>query len=329
MERILEMDKNKQSKFKSGFVAILGRPNVGKSTLLNRLVGQKISIVSPKPQTTRNRITGIVNRPGAQVVLIDTPGLHDARTFLGRQMLRELTQAMDGVDLLAVMLDASEPIGLGDRAVLERAVQFEGKAILLLNKIDRMAKEHLLPVIDTCGKLREWAEIIPISASTGDGVDLALQKFIEYLPEGEPFFPTDQVTDQPERFLVSEIVREKAMTLTHKEVPHAVAALVDSFEELPKLLRIRITLYVERDGQKGILIGRGGEMLKQIGTAARKEIEELLGIKVFLELHVTVQPDWRDNPGMVRQLDWRTQMEQLGEVEEAEDSGQPGEANNK
>ncbi len=320
------MDTEKQTKFKSGFVAILGRPNVGKSTLLNRLVGQKISIVSPKPQTTRNRITGIVNKPGAQVVLIDTPGLHDARTVLGRQMLRELTQAIDGVDLLAVMLDASEPIGLGDRAVLERAVQFEGRAILLLNKIDRMAKEHLLPVIDTCSKLRDWAEIIPISASTGDGVDLALQMFIQYLPVGEPFFPTDQVTDQPERFLVSEIVREKAMTLTHKEVPHAVAALVDSFEELPKLLRIRITLYVERDGQKGILIGRGGEMLKQIGTAARKEIEELLGIKVFLELHVTVQPDWRDNPAMVRQLDWRTQIEQLDESHVGEELGRPEEA---
>jgi GTP-binding protein Era len=309
------MEEETQSKFKSGFVAILGRPNVGKSTLVNRLVGQKISIVTPKPQTTRNRITGIVNRPGAQVVLIDTPGLHDARTVLGRQMLRELSQAMEGVDLLVVMLDASEPIGLGDRAVLERASQFPRRAILLLNKIDRMAREHLLPVIDSCSKVRTWTEIIPISASTGDGVDLALGKIIEDLPDGEPFFPSDQVTDQPERFLVSELVREKAMTLTQKEVPHAVAALVDSFEELPKLVRIRVTLYVERDGQKGILIGRGGEMLKQIGTAARKEIEELLDVKVFLELHVKVQPRWRDNPGMVRQLDWRTQVEQLGEAE--------------
>ncbi len=316
------MEKETQSKFKSGFVAILGRPNVGKSTLVNRLVGQKISIVTPKPQTTRNRITGIVNRPGAQVVLIDTPGLHDARTVLGRQMLRELSQAMEGVDLLVVMLDASEPIGLGDRAVLERASQFPGRAILLLNKIDRVAKEHLLPVIDSCSKARTWAEIIPISASTGDGVDLALGKIVEYLPEGEPFFPADQVTDQPERFLVSELVREKAMTLTQKEVPHAVAALVDSFEELPKLVRIRVTLYVERDGQKGILIGRGGEMLKQIGTAARKEIEELLDVKVFLELHVKVQPRWRDNPGMVRQLDWRTQVEQLGEAESTQEMNQ-------
>jgi GTP-binding protein Era len=319
-------EKEKQTQFKSGFVAILGRPNVGKSTLINRLVGQKISIVTPKPQTTRNRIMGIVNTPGAQVVLIDTPGLHDARTVLGKQMNRELTLAMDGVDLLVVMLDASEPIGLGDRAVLERAAQFPGLAILLLNKIDRIAKEHLLPIIDTCSKLRKWEEIIPSSASTGDGVDLALAKLIEYLPVGEPFFPTDQITDQPERFLVGELVREKAMILTQKEVPHAVAALVDSFEENPKLVRIRTTLYVERDGQKGILIGRGGEMLKQIGIAARKEIEALLGTKVFLELHVTVQPGWRDNPAMVRQLDWRTHVEQLGEVDDLPEVERPAEA---
>ena len=302
------------AEFKCGFVAIVGRPNVGKSTLVNRLVGQKVSIVTDKSQTTRNRILGIVTRPEAQVILIDTPGLNEGGTALRRHMLQEVAQAIEGVDLLAIMLDASGPIGPGDRAVLQRANQYNGRAILLLNKIDRIQKEKLLPLISTCTHLRDWADIIPISARDGDGIELALRKFAEYLPVGPPLFPVDQVTDQPERFLAGEIVREKAMAITHKEVPHAIAAIVDSFEESPKLTTIRVTLYVEQEGQKGILIGKGGEMLKKIGTAARVEIEALLGMKVFLELHVAVQPGWRDNPGMVRQIDWRTQLSQLGEM---------------
>jgi len=307
-------EEKKAEKFKCGFVAILGRPNVGKSTLVNRLVGQKVSIVTQKSQTTRNRILGIVTRPDAQVILIDTPGLNEGGTALRRHMLQEVAQAMEGVDLLAVMLDAGGPIGPGDRAVLQRANQYSGRAILLLNKIDHIPKEKLLPLISTCTHLREWSDIIPISARDGDGIELALRKFAEYLPAGPALFPADQVTDQPERFLAGEIVREKAMAVTHKEVPHAIAAIVDSFEESPKLTRIRVTLYVEQEGQKGILIGRGGEMLKKIGTAARVEIEGLLGVKVFLELHVTVQPGWRDNPAMVRQIDWRTQLSQLSEM---------------
>jgi GTP-binding protein Era len=306
--------ENKNAEFKCGFVAIVGRPNVGKSTLVNRLVGQKVSIVTQKSQTTRNRILGIVTRPEAQVILIDTPGLNEGGTALRRHMLQEVAQAMEGVDLLAIMLDASGPIGPGDRAVLQRANEFKGRAILLLNKIDRVPKEKLLPLISSCIHLREWADIIPISARDGDGIELALRKFAEYLPVGPPLFPADQVTDQPERFLAGEIVREKAMGLTHKEVPHAIAAIVDSFEESPTLTRIRVTLYVEQEGQKGILIGKGGEMLKKIGTAARAEIETILGTKVFLETHVTVQPGWRDNPAMVRQIDWRTQLSQLGEM---------------
>jgi GTP-binding protein Era len=302
------------AEFKCGFVAIVGRPNVGKSTLVNRLVGQKVSIVTQKSQTTRNRILGIVTRPEAQVILIDTPGLNEGGTALRRHMLQEVAQAMEGVDLLAIMLDATGPIGPGDRAVLQRANQFKGRAILLLNKIDRIPKEKLLPLIATCTHLREWSDIIPISARDGDGIELALSKFAEYLPVGPPLFPADQVTDQPERFLAGEIVREKAMAVTHKEVPHAIAAIVDSFEESPKLTSIRVTLYVEQEGQKGILIGKGGEMLKKIGTAARAEIETLLGTKVFLETHVTVQPGWRDNPAMVRQIDWRTQLSQLSEM---------------
>jgi GTPase len=306
--------RGNSKEFRCGFVAIIGRPNVGKSTLVNRLVGQKISIVTQKPQTTRNRIQGIVNRPGAQVILIDTPGLNEGGTALRRHMLQEIAQAMEGVDLLAVMLDASGPIGPGDKAVLQRANQFNGKAILLINKIDRVPKETLLPMMESCSRLREWVAIIPISARDGDGVESALKEFAENLPVGEPLFPLDQVTDQPERFLAGEIVREKAMSLTRQEVPHAIAAIVDSFEEKPKLTLIRVTLYVEQEGQKGILIGRGGEMLKHIGTAARVEIEAMLGVKVFLELHVKVQPGWRDNPAMVRQLDWRTQLEGLSEL---------------
>lgn len=258
-----------QGEFRTGYVAIIGRPNVGKSTLVNQLVGQKVSIVTSKPQTTRNRILGIVNRPDSQVVLIDTPGLHQAATALGRQMLSEISQAVEGIDVIVPMLDASERIGHGDRAVLERAAQFHGPAILLLNKIDRVAKEHLLPLIAECNKEREWAAIVPVSALTGDGVEIALSKMIELLPVGEAHFPPEQFTDQPERFLVSEIIREKAMAATKQEVPHSVAVMVDNYEELSQLLRIRATFYVERDGQKGILIGKGGEMIKRIGTSAQ------------------------------------------------------------
>jgi GTP-binding protein Era len=313
------MATDKQAEFKCGYVAILGRPNVGKSTLVNRMVGQKVSIVTQKPQTTRNRILGIVSRPAAQVVLIDTPGLNEGGTALRRHMLQEIAQAMEGVDLLAVMLDASEPLDEGDRAVLRRASQFKGNTVLLLNKVDRIAKEKLLPLIASYNSVREWADIIPISARNGDGIELALQQFAKYLPEGPALYAEDQFTDQPARFLAGEMVREKAMALTHKEVPHAIAAIVDTFEETPGLTRIRVTLFVEQEGQKGILIGKGGEMLKQIGMAARMEIEALLGVKAFLELHVAVQPGWRDNPAMVRQIDWRTQLENLSDLADGDE----------
>jgi len=297
--------------FRSGFVAILGRPNVGKSTLVNQLVGRKVAIVSPRPQTTRNRIQGIVHRANAQIVLIDTPGLHKPATVLGRQMMDEVEQALEGVDVLALLLDASEEFGRGDRFVLARARDFGSATLLLLNKIDLIPKERLLPLIDLCRREGDFTEIIPISALTGNGLPLLLDKLIEHLPVGEPYFPPDQFTDQPERFLGAEIIREKAIAATYEEVPHAIAVLVESFEESANLIRIRATLYVERDGQKGILIGRGGEVLKKIGTTARKELEQLLGVKIFLELYVKVQRDWRDRPALVRQLDWRRQLEQL------------------
>ena len=299
--------------FRAGFVAIIGRPNAGKSTLMNRLVGHKVAIVTSRPQTTRNRILGMVNRPNAQVVLIDTPGIHRADSALGRQMMDELGQALEGIDVLAVMIDASQGLTQSDRLALERAKQFSGPVIVLLNKIDLISKPALLPLIESLSKEGQFAEIVPISAISGEGVELVLQRLIGHLPEGEPLFPTDQFTDQPERFLAAEIVREKAMLISRQEVPHAVGVLVESFEEGDKLIRIYATIQVEREGQKGILIGRGGETIKEIGTAARKELEEILGTKIFLELRVKVQPDWRDDPARVRQFDWRRQLERMGE----------------
>ena len=298
--------------FHSGFVAIVGRPNAGKSTLVNHLVGHKVSIVTSRPQTTRNRILGIVNRPQAQVVLIDTPGIQRADSALGRQMMGEVAQALEGIDALAVMIDASEGVTRGDRLAFDRASRFAGPVFLLLNKIDRMAKPALLPLLESCAREGRFTEMIPISALTGDGIEIALGRFIAQLPEAAAYFPEDQFTDQPERFLAAEIVREKVMAATRNEVPRAVAVLLESFEESERLIRISGTIQVEREGQKGILIGRGGEMIKEIGTAARKELEDILGVKVFLELRVKVAPAWREDPRRVRQLDWRHQLEGMG-----------------
>jgi GTP-binding protein Era len=297
--------------FKFGYVAVVGRPNAGKSTLVNRLVGEKVAIVTSRPQTTRNRIQGIVNQPNAQIVLIDTPGLHRPDSALGRQMMNEVEAAIDDVDVVALIIDAAEDFGTGDRRAVERVQRCSGKRFLLLNKVDRIPKSNLLPLIEKAAKLGEFDEIIPISALKGEGVDVLLQKLIQCLPAGAPQFPVDQYTDQPERFLAGEIVREKAMESTTQEVPHALAVLVDSFEEGGKLIRIRATIYVEREGQKGILIGRGGASLKKIGTAARKELETILDTKIFLELYVKVRKDWRENPQIVRQLDWHQRLERM------------------
>lgn len=300
------------SSFRSGFVAIVGRPNVGKSTLTNRLVGRKVSIVTSRPQTTRTRILGIVNRPDAQVVLIDTPGIHRDPTALGRQMNAEIAQALEGIDVLAVMIDARRGLTRADHLALERVSHFAGPAILLLNKIDLMAKEALLPLLETCSRLAAFKEMIPVSALSGDGVERVLERFLAYLPEGEPHFPQDQFTDQPERFLAAEIVREKAMAATWQEVPHAVAVRVESFEDQKGKLRILATIQTERDSQKGILIGRAGAQLKEIGTAARKELESFFGVKVYLELRVKLERDWRNDPQQVRELDWRRDLEGMG-----------------
>ncbi len=302
--------------FKCGFVAIVGRPNAGKSTLVNKLVGHKVSIVSPKPQTTRNRIQGILNRDDAQIVLVDTPGIHKAENVLNRQMMDELQHACEGIDILSLIVDASVNFGAGDRFSIEWIKRFEGPVFLLLNKIDRIPKHHLLPLIDRYRQEFEFAEVFPISALTGEGCSDLVDNWLTRLPEAPPYFPPDQFTDQPERFLAAEIIREKAILATREEVPHALAVLVDSFEEGKDLIRMRATLYVEREGQKGILIGKAGATAKKIGTEARKELEGILGMRVFLEIFVKVQPNWRQNAALVRQLDWRRQLEQISEAQE-------------
>jgi GTPase len=319
-----EENSGVEKEYRAGFVAIIGRPNAGKSTLLNRYVGQKVAIVTSKPQTTRNRIQGIVTRPEGQIVFIDTPGLHEAHTVLNRQMMREVAAALEGIDLLLMMVDASATQPHADQLLLAKAKRFAGKAILALNKTDRVPKPKLLPLLDAFSKAFPFAALVPISALKGNGCDQLLAEILKQLPEGVPFFPEDQVTDQPERFLASEIVREKAIQSTYHEVPHALRVMIDKFEETPTILRIQATLNVERDSQKKILIGRKGEMLKKVGTEARRELEMILGTKVYLGLFVKVAPGWRDNPQQVRELDWHTQLQELagerqvGEEEESD-----------
>jgi GTPase len=310
--------KKSKPKYRSGFVAIVGRPNAGKSTLLNRLVGQKLAIVTSKPQTTRNRIQGIVTRSEGQIVFIDTPGLHSPDSALGRQMMREVTAALEGIDVLLLMADASRGMPQKDELLFEKAQRFQGKTILALNKVDRVEKPKLLPLIEALQKEFEFSAIVPISALKGGGCEGLIEEILRMLPEGEPYFPEDQVTDQPERFLAAEIVREKAIKAMYHELPYAIAVQVDKYEELPKLTRIEATMNVERDTQKKILIGQKGSMLKKIGTEARKELEELLGTKVFLGLFVKVVPHWRENPQRVRELDWHAQLEAMNPSQQHE-----------
>jgi GTP-binding protein Era len=305
--------------FHSGFVCILGRPNAGKSTLLNALVGQRLAIVSPKPQTTRNRILGIVQIPkqkkklGGQIVLIDTPGVHKPDTSLGRKMMSEVREALDGCDLLLLIVDVTRKFGKEDESVLEMARKSKTPVFLLLNKIDllRSQKDKLLPIIDGYQKLHAFKEIIPLSARKPEGLDLLLEKVIGILPEGPRYFPEDQVTDQPTRFMVAEIIREQVLVETSEEVPYATTVLVEQFEEGTKLTRIAAAIYCEREGQKRILIGKQAQMLKKIGTAARLQIEKMVGTRVFLELFVKVSPDWRESHAFIEELDWRRQLELL------------------
>jgi GTPase len=304
--------------FKSGYVSIIGRPNAGKSTLLNALVGEKIAIVTQKPQTTRNRILGIVHVPArkgraaGQVILMDTPGVHKPDSILNKKMMQEVHDALENRDLVLVIVDATQKFGPGDQFVLDLAKRVGGKSFLLLNKIDLVDKQRLLPIIEQYSKLHNFDEIIPISAAKNKGLDELLNAIVKVLPEGPRFFPADQITDQPERFLAAEIVREKVLQHTAQEVPYATTVVVEQYKQEPRLTRIAATIFCERDGQKRILIGRGGEMLKKIGTAARFEIERMTGTKVFLELFVKVREDWRQSRHFVEELDWRKQLEQLG-----------------
>jgi GTP-binding protein Era len=332
---------------RSGFVSILGRPNAGKSTLLNALIGEKVAIVSNKPQTTRNRIQGIVEVPArkgknaAQIVFVDTPGVHRPGSQLDRRMMQEVYEALESRDIVLLMVDAShhsDPPQPGEKPsrraereqsedafVLQLIQKLDCPVFLILNKIDLVLRSKLLPLIERFTAMHPFAEVIPISARKKDGLDTLLAKLVEYLPKGERYFPKEQFTDQPERFLVAELIRERILLETGEEVPYASAVVVESFEEpepAPKpargakptklpLTRISAVIYCERDGQKAILIGKGGSKLKSIGAAARKEIESLLGTRVYLELHVIVEENWRESKGFVDSLDWRKQLENL------------------
>ena len=297
--------------FRSGFVSIIGRPNAGKSTLLNALVGEKVAIVTEKPQTTRTRIQGMLNvkarpgRPAAQIVFIDTPGVHKPDSRLNRKMMQEIHAALESRDLILLIVDATERFGPGDQHVLDLVKRTGAPVFLLLNKIDKLHKEKLLPMIEHYSKLHEFAEIIPISAARKKGLDVLIDKIVGVLHDGPRYFPEDQFTDQPERFIASEIVREKVLLKTSKELPYATAVMIENYQEEAGLTRIAATIYCEREGQKGILIGKGGQKLKEIGTAARLELEALLGKKVFLELFVKVKPGWRQSQAFVEELDWR------------------------
>jgi GTPase len=302
--------------FRSGFVCILGRPNAGKSTLLNALVGEKLAIISPKPQTTRNRIQGVVHVPkrkgkdGAQIVLIDTPGVHKPDSSLGRKMMVEVREALEGCDLVLVIVDVAHKLDPRDQFALELVKQSKAKAFLILNKVDLIReKSKLLPLIEEYRKLYDFAEVIPISALKRKGLDDLLKIILAALPAGPAYFPEDEVTDQPARFMAAEIIREQVLLNTSEEIPYATTVIVDGFEEGKRLTRIAATIYCERDGQKGILVGKGGRMLKKIGTSARIQMERMLGTKVFLELYVKAEPGWRDSRRFVEELDWRRQLE--------------------
>jgi GTPase len=293
--------------FRSGFASIIGRPNAGKSTLLNALAGEKLAIVSEKPQTTRTTIQGVVNLPGAQIVFIDTPGIHKSTTLFNKRMMDTVRTALADRDVLLYVADASVAPAPEDTEAVSVLKDLATPVLLLANKIDRIPdKRQLLPLLERFQAIREFDEYIPVSATTGEGLDRVREAIVARLPEGPAYFPTDHLTDQPERFLAAELIREQILRHTRQEVPHSVAVLVDRWEESGKITRIAATIYVERDGQKAIVIGASGAALKKIGTLARHQIEKMLGHQVFLELFVKVRKDWRENPEFLNAIDWRT-----------------------
>ena len=289
---------------KSGFVGLIGRPNAGKSTLLNRIVGHKLAIVSDKPQTTRTRIAGVKNYPDGQVVFVDTPGVHKPTHRMNVRMVDMALDAMREVDLLTLVVDVSVKEGPGDRRLLDLVKQVGTPAILALNKVDSVAKPKLLPIIERYREAHPFLEYVPISALDGTNVDVLERLFLQHLPEGEPLYPADYVTDQPERFFVAEIVREQVLQLTRDELPFSTAVVVDAFEEEARggVSTIYCTILVERESQKPIVIGKGGGMIKQIGTAARVELERFFGTRVYLDLRVKVKSEWRDDERVLDEM---------------------------
>jgi GTPase len=293
---------------RAGFVSIAGRPNAGKSTLLNALVGEKLAITAHQPQTTRTSIKGVLTMPGAQIVFIDTPGIHKSSTLFNRRMMNTVRSALQDRDLVLFLADASRPASEEEEHAVS-ALDKSSKAVLVLNKIDRVDdKRLLLPVIERYMRLFPFVEAVPISARTGSGLDELKRVTIAHLPEGPALFPEDYLTDQPLRFLAAEIIRERILRASRNEVPHAVAVLIDSWEEDKRLVKIAATIHVERPGQKTILIGSQGQMLKTIGSEARQELERMLGRKVFLSLFVKVKPHWREDPVFLGAVDWRSMI---------------------
>jgi GTP-binding protein Era len=297
-------DQEKKPSFKSGFISLIGRPNSGKSTLLNLLLGEKIAITSPKPQTTRNRILGIKNLPSAQMIFLDTPGIHRSKSILNQSMVRTALSTLQEVDSICFLVEADFPDNEENEWILENLKKVTQPVFLVINKIDIVSKGNLLPIMDRYSRAHSFEQIIPVSALLGEGVDVLVKELLNVLPDGPRLFPEDMITDLPERFLAAELIREKVFHLTRDEVPYATAVSVEEFQERPdgNLVVIRATIRVERESQKGILIGEKGRMLKEIGRLARQEIETLLGTKVFLELWVKVEKNWREDPQALRRL---------------------------
>lgn len=294
--------------FRSGFVSIIGRPNVGKSTLLNQVVGQKVAIMSDKPQTTRNKIHGVYTTDKAQIVFLDTPGIHKPQSKLGNYMMQVAEGTLREVDAILFLIDVSEGLGGGDRFIIERLKQVDTPVILVLNKIDKVHPEQLLPVIAQYKELYEFAEIIPISAIHGSNVNTLLEQTVKYLEEGPMYYPPDQVTDHPEQFVCAELIREKILHMTREEVPHSIAVTIEDMRvEENGVVHISAVIFVERESQKGIIIGKSGSLLKEVGRRARHDIEALLGSKTFLQLWVKVKKDWRNQERILRDLGFRNE----------------------